>query len=175
MKLEVNIEKKYAFMIGAAILIFAGVMAVYAFSPTAVGGNPEVFGHSSGEIRVDSNNDGNIDLNDKTLQEYIDDVGLGGGMAFGDWVDMGTSTSTHTATTDGFAVAWGNGGHCGGGIFGYTDSDSASLVQMHRSGSGYIDTAQGGSITMPVRAGDSWKIGTTGCMSILGIYWMPVG
>tara|TARA_Y100000310_G_C20483978_1_gene716033 strand:+ start:86 stop:625 length:540 start_codon:yes stop_codon:yes gene_type:complete len=179
MKLEVNIEKKYAFMIGAAILIFAGVMAVYAFSPTAVGGNPEVFGHSSGEIRVDSNNDGNIDLNDKTLQEYIDDVGLGGGMAFGDWVDVTSQaidprTSVQgPAATDGFVLAKGSGTNHAS-LFGYTDGNNPPTTERvhHSDLYGYSSpNALDEGLMMPVKKGDYWKV--TGANDY--VYWMPVG
>ena len=124
--------------------------------------------HSADDVKVA------IDSVDYNLQEALDGGLIGGGMKFGDWQNFGTSTGTHVATTDGFVVAWGNGGHCGGGVLGYTDSDSSSLVEMQRSGSGYVDTAHGGSITMPVRAGDSWKVGTTGCMSLIAIYWIPI-
>ncbi len=51
MKLEVNLSKKYFFILLGAILVLAG--AIYGF---AYGGSePEVMGHSGGEIEVTIN------------------------------------------------------------------------------------------------------------------------
>ena len=51
MKLEVNLSKKYFFILLGAILLLAG--AIYGF---AYGGSePEVMGHSGGEIEVTIN------------------------------------------------------------------------------------------------------------------------
>ncbi|PIN89596.1 hypothetical protein COU60_03225 [Candidatus Pacearchaeota archaeon CG10_big_fil_rev_8_21_14_0_10_34_76] len=44
--MQINIEKKHAFMILGAIFILSGVILVYAFGTN----NPPVFGHSPGEI-----------------------------------------------------------------------------------------------------------------------------
>lgn len=46
MKLEVNVKKKYFFIILGVIFIFLGLLAVYAFGTD----NPSVFGHSPSEI-----------------------------------------------------------------------------------------------------------------------------
>ena len=46
MKIEVNIEKRYFFVIIGAILLLGGVIFVYAYG----GNNPSVIGHSLGEI-----------------------------------------------------------------------------------------------------------------------------
>ena len=46
MKFEVNIDKKFAFMILGAILILAGAIYGYAFG----GSEPDVMGHSLGEL-----------------------------------------------------------------------------------------------------------------------------
>ena len=78
MKFEVNVRKKFAFMILGAILILAGVIYGYAY-----GGNvPDVMGHSLGEIDiVKSYSCGNgeyvksIDLEDGTVVCETDDVG----------------------------------------------------------------------------------------------------
>lgn len=163
--LKIDLGKKDFIWIGLVIVLIATGFAVATWDSS------KAMFHNSEDVKV------TIDAIDYSLQEALDGGLIGGsagGMILGEWVSMGTSTATHTAATDGFAVAWGNGGHCGGGILGYTDSDSASLVEMQRSGSGYIDTARGGSITMPVKAGDDWKIGTTGCMAINAIYWIPI-
>lgn len=52
MKIEVNIEKKYVFLILGVILLIGGAIFVYAYkaNPTATSGNPAVFGHSVDEI-----------------------------------------------------------------------------------------------------------------------------
>lgn len=46
MKIEVNIEKKHAFMILGAILIIGGIFAVNAYGTS----NPSQFGHSASEV-----------------------------------------------------------------------------------------------------------------------------
>jgi len=95
-------------------------------------------------------------------------MGDGGG-AFGIRTPA-TAGITYPAATDGIVVAYGTGGHCGGGILGYING-----VSTHRSGSGYIDCSQGASITMPVRKGETWKVSKTGCLGITAIYWIPLG
>jgi hypothetical protein len=49
MKIEVNVEKKHAFLILSAILIIGGIFAVKAYGTT----NPAVFGHSASEVDPD--------------------------------------------------------------------------------------------------------------------------
>jgi len=61
MKLEINITKKYAFLIIGAILLAGGIFLVNAYGGT----QPKVVGHSSGEVDV------NIGGTIKTLQEAI--------------------------------------------------------------------------------------------------------
>ena len=46
MKLEVNIEKRYAFVIVASLFILAGAIVAYAYGTN----NPSVFGHSADEV-----------------------------------------------------------------------------------------------------------------------------
>tara|TARA_Y100000034_G_C6608383_1_gene264886 strand:+ start:70 stop:537 length:468 start_codon:yes stop_codon:yes gene_type:complete len=75
MKLEVNVSKKYAFMILAAVLIVGGVLGVIAYNS---GLDPDVMGHSDNEIHVDLDGDGTYD---KTLQEAIVAGDFGGGGA----------------------------------------------------------------------------------------------
>jgi len=48
MKIEVNIQKKYAVMIVVAFLVLAGVLIVFAYGTN----NPSVVGHSAGEIEM---------------------------------------------------------------------------------------------------------------------------
>ena len=49
MKLEVNLSKKSFFILLGAILVLAGAIYGYAYG----GSEPEVMGHSGGEIEVD--------------------------------------------------------------------------------------------------------------------------
>ena len=58
MKIEVNVRKRYFFLILGAILILGAVIGAYAFSANGVGGNPAVFGHSAGEIEGVCRTDG---------------------------------------------------------------------------------------------------------------------
>ncbi len=66
MKFEVNIDKKYFFILLGTILILAGAIYGYAYD----GSEPEVMGHSGNEINVDFNgqpkllNDALNELND---------------------------------------------------------------------------------------------------------------
>jgi hypothetical protein len=72
MKFEVNVRKKFAFMILGAILILAGVIYGYAY-----GGNvPDVMGHSGNEIYVEFN--GQIELLNNVLDDLSDGTGSGG-------------------------------------------------------------------------------------------------
>lgn len=62
MKIEVNLEKKYFYSILAVIIIVGGVFVVNAYGTN----NPQVFGHSSGEVDVV------VEGTTKTLQNAID-------------------------------------------------------------------------------------------------------
>jgi hypothetical protein len=50
MKIEVNIEKRYALMLLGFALLLAGVFFVYAYNSGGSGGTPSVMGHSVDEI-----------------------------------------------------------------------------------------------------------------------------
>jgi len=63
MKLEVNITKKYFFVLLGALILAGGAFLVNAYDGT----QPKVVGHSSGEVDV------NIGGTIKTLQQAIDD------------------------------------------------------------------------------------------------------
>jgi hypothetical protein len=66
MKFEVNIDKKYFFILLGTILILAGAIYGYAFG----GSEPEVMGHSGNEINVDFN--GGTKLLNAALNELND-------------------------------------------------------------------------------------------------------
>lgn len=59
MKLEVNIQKRYAFFIFTGILILASVFAVYAYKS---GQAPNVFGHSAEEVEITLGNGSVVNL-----------------------------------------------------------------------------------------------------------------
>lgn len=61
MKLEVEIQKKYAFMIFGAILILAGAITIYAYNEST----PNVVGHHANDIQYSGG----------LLKDYLDDVG----------------------------------------------------------------------------------------------------
>lgn len=69
MKIEVNIEKKYAFAIIGLLVIIASLITGYAFSQSGTGGTPSNMGHSVDEIdwskTINSNVaiQGNLNLN----------------------------------------------------------------------------------------------------------------
>ncbi len=68
MKIEVKIEKRYAFMILGSLIVIAGLIGVIAYGTN----NPPVFGHSAGELDV------TIGGNTYTLQQAIDQNLFGG-------------------------------------------------------------------------------------------------
>ena len=69
MKFNVKIEKKYVYIIVAALLLNAAVLGVYAYKS---GGPPSYLGHSSEEVEV------NVSGQSITLQQFIDNGGFGG-------------------------------------------------------------------------------------------------
>jgi len=68
MKISLNIEKRYAFMIVGLLVLGVGGFFVYGYGTT----NPVAFGHSGGEVDV------NIGATTKTLQQAINAGDLGG-------------------------------------------------------------------------------------------------
>ena len=75
MKLEVNVSKKYAFVIVGALLIVAGVIGVFADWGDTV---KTVF-HDAGDVKVAIDTDGDLVNEDYNLQEAIDGGLIGGG------------------------------------------------------------------------------------------------
>lgn len=63
MKIEVNIEKKYALAILGLLVIIASLIVGYAYNSNGAGGNPTVAGHSVDEIDWSKPIPGNINLN----------------------------------------------------------------------------------------------------------------
>ncbi|MDD5568199.1 MAG: hypothetical protein PHY88_03235 [Candidatus Omnitrophica bacterium] len=92
--------------------------------------------------------------------------------SFGDWEVM-TPNVTYQASTDGFVVAKYC---CMGSISGYTDSSSTpSRIRAFHKDNGDDADDSSGSITMPVRKGDYWKVVLEGSWSTCSIYWLPLG
>lgn len=88
------------------------------------------------------------------------------GATFQDWTNSGYIKNTvYQATTDLFVCAFGYMSTDGGGITGYTDSNSSPTevvqqVSVTSSGDQY------GSIFFPVRKGDYWKVTATDSVTI---------
>ena len=78
MKIEVNIEKKYFFVILITMLVIGGFLVVNAYNPTFTGtsGNPSELGHSADElhVKIPSSTDPQADI--LTLQNAIDGARL---------------------------------------------------------------------------------------------------
>ena len=89
MKIEVNISKKYFFIILASILIAAGVFVVYAYGS----GPPSVIGHTGTEVDV------TIAGQPYTLQQAIDQGKFSGGPDYdsgwiSSWIWEGSGSRT---------------------------------------------------------------------------------
>jgi len=172
MKLEVNIEKRYAYgIIGLLILVF-GFLVVNAYGTST----PAVFGHSAGEIEEadptvpDSIKDGiawgELSGIPGGFEDGIDDEGEE--KMFGGWESKEGNT-IYQALTDGFVVAhiYSSSGRI---ITGYTDGNNPpSTRRVINEGDGNVGSA---SITMPVRQGNYWRIEVTGAVTV---YWIPFG
>lgn len=63
MKIEVNIEKKYAFAIIGLLVIIASLITGYAFSQSGTGGTPSNMGHSVDEIDWSKTINSNVAVN----------------------------------------------------------------------------------------------------------------
>ena len=50
MKIEVNVRKRYVFMVLGALLVVGALIGVIAYAPGSTTANPAVFGHSANEI-----------------------------------------------------------------------------------------------------------------------------
>ena len=83
---------------------------------------------------------------------------------FGDWVAKSNNT-TYLASTDGFAIGEALSG--ASEVDGFTDSSNPPTT---RRTSNWTTNGTRGSITMPVRKGDYWKI--TGADQY--VYWIPL-
>ncbi len=83
---------------------------------------------------------------------------------FGDWSSRSQDT-TYTARTDGFAVGYGIALN----IKGQTPAGTERIVDGLRQGT------KKGSITMPVRGGDTWAIVADPTTTAISVLWLPIG
>lgn len=92
------------------------------------------------------------------------------GNQFGAW-DEGApwaNSTSYLAATDGFVVASHPSG--AGSVYGYTDSSNPPTTLRTSHHDGEPGGGSQGSIIMPVRKGDYWKV-----ISADTIYWIPLG
>ena len=95
------------------------------------------------------------------------------GALFGTAVDKSASYGAQVAATDLIVIAYGGAGQ-NQWMKGFTDANADPTRQV-----GYVycptgDTAVGGTITMPVKKGDYWKITVSG-MTPDGVWVYPIG
>jgi hypothetical protein len=56
MKIEVNLDKKYVFLVLSVIIFLTCGIIVFAFNSNGFGGNPAIMGHSADEIMINLSN-----------------------------------------------------------------------------------------------------------------------
>jgi len=92
---------------------------------------------------------------------------------FGSWTNLDSvgsvlvKDSVYKVTSDGFVVA--SGISHGGPVYGYTSSANPPVTEVCREDSGQPNK---GSLTMPVRKNEYWKITSN---STVTIRWIPIG
>lgn len=97
--------------------------------------------------------------------------GAGGTNGLGSWQIMALGT-IYQASTDGIVVATMTG-TSQGGIYGQTDSFSPPTTVRSQT---YSWASSGGSagLTLPVKAGDYWRVGTSYSISTAAVFWIPL-
>jgi len=90
---------------------------------------------------------------------------------FGDWVSKSANT-VYQATTDGFAVIDAYTPGNWDGVKVYTDASNPPTTLRGRVTGDGLDLH--GTITMPVRKNDYWKVTLVGGGAATG-YWLPIG
>ena len=180
MKIEVNIEKRYAYIIIGVLILVFGFLVVNAYGGT----QPNVMGHSVGEIDGVCRTDGTDCLAeaDPTVlasvkdgviwselgeipDGFADGVDNVGGSVLGDWTSKSVNI-VYQAITDGMVVCESSTSNT---FAGYTDGSNPPTTVRTRNAYGSI----GSGITMPVKKGDYWKVTASG--SSYNIYWIPLG
>ncbi len=188
MSLKVDIQKKDLWLISAVFVFLVGVGLVVGTWDAQ-----KTMFHDGNDVKVFFNG------SDRSVQEAFNIINAGGefgggGMAFGEWVPLGTVTSTASphidisateATSDGFLIGEFekttdvNG--CGElTIIGYTDGNSNPLTEKARAQLGDANEFNlfHDSWIMPVKSGESYKVVKTGCDSNDPVtrkyYWIPI-
>jgi len=174
MKFEVNIDKKFAFMIFGAILILAGAIYGYAYG----GNTPAVMGHSLGEIDVETSYScgageylKSIDLETGGVVCETDDVGSGESgpgtsCSFGE-MEEHSFNQEYVATTDGIVMATQK----------YVSGWPVMIVYINgeflMQEGGDDDGGKQASLTFSVKMGDIWKVSLNGNSMDRNLQWMP--
>lgn len=114
---------------------------------------------------------GGIKFPDGTVQTTAASSGTGGVNGLGSWQTF-TFNTVHQASSDGMVVAIMHG-TSQAGIQGFTDSSNPpTTVRLNT----YSWATSGGSasLTMPVKAGDYWKVTTAYSAANTSVYWVPL-
>jgi len=92
--------------------------------------------------------------------------------AFGVWDDTPVVDTSYLAATDGYVVAYVNGGVVNE-ISGYTDGDDPPTTKRFVAGGAHAETGNPDSgFCMPVRKGDYWKVIVEA--GVIGdLFWLP--
>ncbi len=151
---NINIQKKDLWLLSAIMVFLVGVGFVISYNPSGTGGTPSIMGHSSDEIEG------------------------GAGVGFGAWTNLDSDSNSlvkdvvYKATSDGFVTAYITpaGSYI---MYGYTDSNDATILRFVAASAHAATGNPKGSITMPVRKDDYWKI--TGSPDANKIHWIPIG
>ena len=151
-KININIQKKDLWLISAIAVFFVGVGVVIAYDWDYPGaseaGLPAIHGH--------------------TANELFNVSGGGGGMSFGNWVDLTpqivSNNVSDTASSDGIVVARGDG-------LTITGETPIGTVRVWNPPAG----GQSNGFSMPVKSGDSWRVSNIGgTESQKSVYWLPI-
>ena len=175
--MEINLEKKHFALIAAFCLILTtGLVAanqetILRFANPAVDILPgRSVGHSSADVVVNFS-DSPPCSGDISLQSAIDNKCFGtGGMAFGNMESKNFNQIYGPVATDGFVFVSTNWAY----LDAYKGNSAATLTVVSKE----APASQGpqpswGSITMPVKKGEYWKVdGRTDSTPI--VYWIPL-
>lgn len=115
---------------------------------------------------------GGIKFPDGTVQTTAASGGGGGTNGFGSWTSGYSLGTIYQASTDGLVIARMYGSSHGG-LRGFTDSNSNPTTERLTNFS-YAGAGGNSSITMPVKAGDYWKVISDYSVNTSSIYWVPV-
>jgi len=150
-KLSLEMKKRdLVWVVPLIVVLVVGFVVAYNVNyPVDDGIEPIVHGHTLDEIN------GSLSAS-------------GGGMEFGDWTDSiadaVAGNGQGPALTDGFVVAYGGDGGGTDPVKGYTPEDTKRTANSYPNPGGTES-----SISMPVKAGDTWKV-----IGANYVYWIPI-